>query len=338
MVASFCPALGLTLQSAGGGLFSAVWHPPSPTSAKEYLLSLITDVSAADGAVYGARDNLGQSMDTAKVIQAPEGDYLAVYHTLVDADNQFHSSIGTSKDLRTFTWAAGFGAGSSQPTIFAVHGGSAGYVVAWEQEPANHIAVRYFPDRHHLLAGNATRAFDAPRTLSRCAEGTPNIYAVQMNPDIDHSIIDIGGHYYRNCNVDRQQRGTLTNFTTWVTEPQPELDGTIEAWGVEGNIGGRDPLLAFATEKGGESRFQLIEGQFTFGDFGSWRIYLHDLSTGTAVRVDIATAKGSTAFANPSISRIISPQGREAIVVGLFLPSEGAAAVEAGQLIYYREY
>ncbi|KAJ6493268.1 hypothetical protein C8R45DRAFT_184913 [Mycena sanguinolenta] len=315
----FCLALGFTLH------------------AKDYLLSLISDVTAADAAIYDAKDNLGHSMDTAKIIQAPEGDYLAVYHTLLDADHQFHSSVATSKDLRTFTWAAGFGAGTSQPTIFAVDGGSAGYVVAWEQEPTNHIAVRYFPDRHHLLEGNATRAFNAPQTLSRCAEGTPSIHSIELRPDIDHNVIHIGGHYFRDCRVDRQQRGTLTNFTTWVTEPQPELDAALEAWGVAGNIGGRDPLLAFSAKED-ESRFQLMEGQSTFGDFGSWRVYLHDSSTSTAVRVDIGTAKGSTAFANPSISRIISPQGREAIVVGLFIPSEGAAEGEAGQLIYYREY
>ncbi|KAF7350652.1 hypothetical protein MSAN_01625600 [Mycena sanguinolenta] len=330
----FCLALGYTLQSAVCGLLSPFHYPMSPASAKEHLLSLISDVNAADAAIYDAKDSLGHSMDTIKIIQAPEGDYLAVYHTLLDA--QFHSSVATSNDLRTFTWAAGFGAGTSQPTIFAVDGGSAGYVVAWEQEPANHIAVRYFPDRHHLLTGNATRAFNAPQTLSRCAEGTPSIHAVELHPDIDQSVIHIGGHYFRDCRVDRQQRGTLTNFTTWVADPRPDLDAAIEAWGVAGNIGGRDPLLTSVED--GETRFQLMEGQHTFGDFGSWRVYLHDSSTRTAERVDIATAKGSTAFANPSISRIISPQGREAIVVGLFIPSEGAAEGEAGQLIYYREY
>ncbi|KAJ7849214.1 hypothetical protein B0H14DRAFT_2765747 [Mycena olivaceomarginata] len=306
------------------------------SSAKDQLLSLITEVTAANGAVYGARDSLGQSMDTAKIIQTPEGDYLALYHTLLPADNQFHASIATSTDLRTFSWAAGFGAGTSQPTIFAVDDGRAGYVVAWEQEPANHIAVRYFPDRAHLLAANATRAFDVPQTLSPCAEGTPSIYAVELRPDIDHSFIDIGGHYFRDCKVDRQQRGTLTDFTRWVTEPKPDVDAAIKTWGVTGNIGDRDPLLGFGVDEGERFRFQLIEGQFTFDDFGSWRTYLYDFSTGAAVRVNVITAGGSTAFANPSISRVTSPQGEEAIVVGLFLPSEGAAPGEAGQLIYYR--
>ena len=54
-----------------------------------------------------------------------------------------------------------------------------------------------------------------PRSLSACNEGTPNIYSVSLTPDIDHSIIDVGFHYQRNCDLDRQARGRLTNFTSW---------------------------------------------------------------------------------------------------------------------------
>ncbi|KAJ6553058.1 hypothetical protein B0H19DRAFT_1155549 [Mycena capillaripes] len=204
--------------------------------------------------------------------------------------------------------------------------------MAWEQDPDNHVAVRYFPDRKHLLAATPTRSFDAPMPLSTCAEGTPNIYSVKLSPDIDHSVIDIGGHYYRNCEVDRQQRGTLTNFNRWATAPRPDVDNAVLFWGVQGNIGDRDPVVFDGFT------FQLMEGMFTEGDFGSFRAFLYDFATGNADRVNVTTKGGSTAFANPSISRIVSPQGKNAIVVGLFLPSEGAASGEAGQLIFYREF
>ncbi|KAJ7660121.1 hypothetical protein DFH06DRAFT_1401424 [Mycena polygramma] len=246
------------------------------------------------------------------------------------ADGRFHSSMATSTDLVTFRWIADFGAGSSQPTVFSVGDGS--YVMAWEQDPANHIAVRYFPDRQHLLSAVPTRSFDAPMTLSSCAEGTPSIYSVTLSPDIDHSSIDIGGHYYRDCTVDRQQRGNLTNFAHWVTAPQPAVDSALLHWGVRGNIGDRDPVVF------NKFTFQLMEGMFVEGDFGSWRTFLYDFATGNADRVNFKTKGGSVAFANPSISRVVSPRGRNAIVVGLFLPSEGAAVGEAGQLIYYHEY
>jgi hypothetical protein len=57
-------------------------------------------------------------MDTAKIIQPPEGDYLAVYHTLRD-DGRFHSAIATSTDLLQFTFSADFGAGSRYGCIIA---------------------------------------------------------------------------------------------------------------------------------------------------------------------------------------------------------------------------
>ncbi|KAJ7681049.1 hypothetical protein DFH06DRAFT_1164914 [Mycena polygramma] len=327
-------SLGLTL--AWWWRLSSAVPPRAPSSSPDnsdstraQLLHLILDVNAAQSAVYAAKDDQGHTMDTAKIIQAPEGDYFAVYHTM-RADGRFHSCIATSTDLASFRFIADFGAGSSQPTIFSVGDGS--YVVAWEQDPANHIAVRYFPDRMHLLAATPTRAFDTPMTLSACAEGTPSIHSVTLSPDIDHSSIDIGGHYYRDCAVDRQQRGILTNFTHWVTTPLPEVDNALLHWGVRGNIGGRDPIVF------DQFTFQLMEGAYAHGDFGSFRTFLYDFTTGNAERVNVTTKAGSTAFANPSISRVLSPRGRNALVVGLFLPNEGAAMEEAGQLIYYREY
>ncbi|KAJ6549560.1 hypothetical protein DFH09DRAFT_1169030 [Mycena vulgaris] len=294
----------------------------SSDSTRAHLLSLIVDVNAADGLVYSAKDNQGRTMDTVKIIQAPEGDYLAVYHTLRD-DGRFHSAIATSTDLLHFTFSADFGAGSSQPTLFFV--GSGSYVMAWEQDPNNHIAVRYFANRASLLAANPTRSFDTPMTLSACAEGTPNIYSVKLNPDIDHSLIDISGHHFR----DRQQRGNLANFNHWLTSPRPDVDNAVLFWGVHGNIGDRD---AFAFDG-----FQ-FQGQGTFGDFGSFRTFLYDFSTGNADQVSVTTARGSTVLANPSISTIKSPDGQNTVDVGMFLPSEGAATGEAGPLIYYRTF
>ncbi|MFD9281673.1 hypothetical protein ACFWD7_31020, partial [Streptomyces mirabilis] len=46
---------------------------------------------------------------------------------------------------------------------------TSGYVLAYEKDPDNHIAVRDRADPAALLPGNAAEAFDAPRTLSRCA-------------------------------------------------------------------------------------------------------------------------------------------------------------------------
>jgi hypothetical protein len=304
---------------------AATLAPPSDGPRAE-LRGIVEDVTKANGRRYGVRDSAGRNMDTAKIIKDPAGGYLAVYHTMFNDGP--HVGLATSTDLLNWTFRVELGSHASQPTIAVASDG--GFVVAWEQEPNNHLAFRYFRNRGDLLAGQPTRSFDAPRSLSRCAEGTPNIYSVTLSPDIDHSTIDVGGHYYQNCDRDRQQRGTLTNFRSWRTSAQDRFDNALLYWHVGGNIGDRDalPFRSF--------RYGLIEGQYTKGDFGSWRCFVYDYQTGNADPLTIRTDQGSTAFANPAATVLTGPDGRDAIVISIFLPSEGARAGEGGQLIYYR--
>ncbi len=299
--------------------------PPSD-GPRAALRSLVENVTSATGRRYGTQDSDGQSMDTAKIIADPAGGYLAVYHTY--SSGEPHVTVATSADLINWTRRANLGARTSQPTIAAVSDG--GFVVAWEQEPSNHLAFRYYRDRGALLGGVAARSFDAPRTLSQCAEGTPNIYSVTLSPDIDHSSIDVGAHYYANCDRDRQQRGRLTNFHSWQASKQDLFDNALLYWNVAGNIGDRDAFWF------GGFQYGLIEGQYTGGDFGSWRTFVYDYQTGNADRLSIHTDRGSTAFANPSATILTGPNGQPTIVVSVFIPGEGAAPGEGGQLIYYR--
>jgi hypothetical protein len=309
---------------------------PSDPARAEFR-GLLENVSGATGKRYNTRDDAGHVMDTVKIIQDTTGSYLAVSHHLAP-DGHFRVNLATSTDLLTWHWErelAGSNTGpASQPTIAQASNG--GFVLAWEQEKAgggdNHLAFRYFANRADLLAGRTSRSFDAPRRLSTCAEGTPNIYKITLSPDIDHSTIDLGGHYWWNCDRDRQQRGTLTNFSSWTTSAQPNFDNALLHWGVGGNIGDRDQV-AFRTFS-----FGLIEGQFTKGDFGSWRTFVHDYQTGNADQTTIRTDGGSTAFANPTVSALRAPNGAPALVFTLFIPSEGAAPGESGELVYYQTY
>jgi len=213
-----CSALLLTTLSAP----AAADAPPSDPARAE-LRSIVENVSGATGKRYAVHDDAGHVMDTVKIIQDATGGYLAVSHHLA-ADGHFRVNLATSTDLLNWHWVrelAGSNTGpASQPTIAQASNG--GFVMAWEQEQPgggnNHLAFRYFASRTDLLAGQVTRSFDAPRQLSSCAEGTPNIYEITLSPDIDHSTIDIGGHYWWNCDRDRQQRGQLTNFNSWSTE------------------------------------------------------------------------------------------------------------------------
>ncbi len=153
-----------------------------------------------------------------------------------------------------------------------------------------------------------------------------------LSPNIDNSVIDVGGHYYWKCDRDRQQRGRLTNFRSWSTSAQGNLDNALLHWGVGGNIGDRDA----ANYKG--YTYGLMEGQYTKNNFGSWRAFIFDYQTGNAEPLNMRTDGGSTAFANPSFTALTAPNGQRALAVSMFIPSEGAAPGEAGQLVYYRTY
>ncbi|GAA4629320.1 hypothetical protein GCM10023196_049590 [Actinoallomurus vinaceus] len=309
--------------------------PSDPTRAQ--LRTIVENVTQADGKRYALHDDAGHTMDTVKVIQDNTGGYLAVSHFMF-TDGHFRVNLATSSDLLTWHWVrelAGSNTGpASQPTIAQASNG--GFVLAWEQENPgggnNHLAFRYFASRTDLLAGKVSRSYDAPRQLSSCAEGTPNLYSIKLSPDIDHSTIDVGGHYWWNCDRDRQQRGTLTNFGSWTTSAQPNFDNALLYWGVGGNIGDRDQTVFLGYS------FGLIEGQYTKGDFGSWRVFLYDYQTGNADRTTIQTDGGSTAFANPTLTALKTPSGQRAMLVTLFVPSEGAAPGESGELLYYKTY
>jgi hypothetical protein len=302
------------------------------------LIGLIGDVPAATSR-YNIRDDLGKTMDTIKVIENPAGGYLAVYH--IGTGQRYEVHLATSTDLVNWRHAVLLDAPASQPTIATTPGG--GFLLATEAGgdglPA-WLRFSYFPDVARLLAADAERVFDAPHTLTprrRLAEGTPNIYQVTFDPDVEHSTIIAGFHYWRakglrrRGDVDRQARGTLTNFQNWTTQREPHLDTAVEAFGVAGNIGGRE-LLRWRGQP-----YTLIEGQFVKDSWESWRIYLYDPQTGAAYPVPIRTHGGSVSFANPTLTMLTAPSGAPAVLVTLYLFRPGAAAGEDGPLLYYRE-
>ncbi|NBE51417.1 hypothetical protein GUY60_08250 [Streptomyces sp. YC537] len=286
------------------------------------LAALTEDVTDADGRVYDARDDSGRTMDAADIRQAPDGGYLAVYHSLLD-DGRFHAAVATSADLRHWTRRHDFGPGTHQPSLAADPSG--GWVLAYERDPANHIAVRKYADLDALLGGDPARSFDAPRTLSRCAEGTPSITAVHGD------TVELTGHYRADCDTDRQLRATLRDFRHWHAEPDTRLDTAVAAWGNQGNIGDRAPLRLDGRE------LVLIEGQQRRDDFAGWRTYVYDPRRGLAAPLGLRTEGGSTAFANPSASLLTAPDGAPAVLLSVFVPREGAAPGEAGQLLFWRK-
>lgn len=298
------------------------------------LRTVLGDVVASTGHRYDAKDSAGHPMDTVKIISNPDGGYLGVYHSGDEVHLAGSTNLLDWQFLRTLDGAA------TQPTITALPTGAFLTAVEYNNQAGSggRVRVRHYPTLIALLAGDFDRNTTLRRTLSRCHEGTPTIESVQLLPDIDHSRIELNFHYHRDCDVDRQAHGVLTDFTDFTAGPDTAADDRLIAAAavaghrVNGNIGDRDSAVVDGV------RYSLYEVQYVKGDFGSWRIYLHDGTTGVAEYLPVCTHGGSTALANPTITVVTSPDGRPAIVVTLFVPTEGAAPGEAGQLIYFRQY
>ena len=99
--------------------------------------------------------------------------------------------------------------------------------------------------------------------------------------------------------------------------------------GVAGHIGDRDSISFRGHD------LMLIEGETIPGDWSSWRMFLYDDETRSAELLRFRTHAGSAAFSNPTISKI-EIGGREAILVTLYLFTEGARGEEDQELLFYR--
>lgn len=314
------------------------------TSDVPTLLETVDPLRSA----FQLQDSLTHSMDTLKVVPDPtvSGRYLGVYHWFEDPD--FSVGVATSTDLVTWTHQRTLTTSGSQPylafdpndaPILAFESTSAGWGGEWDEDDwgdtaaSNHLSFRYWTTVAGMLGVTAPAAsFDAPQDLSAFAEGTPNIRSVTYaspSSTIDNgSTIVVGHHYFEDGITDREALGTLTNFDTWNTGIRADVDAALTAAGGPGKHGDRDRFYS------GNVPYEVFEATtnevFSFAD---WRCFLWDGST--ALQLAIGTPGGSTAFANPTVTVMDDPTGDPSLVVTQFIPSEGAAALEGGELIYW---
>jgi acid phosphatase type 7 len=301
----------------------------APAEAVTPLRTIVEDVPGSAGYRYGTRDNMGNSMDTLKIVKAAWGGYLGVYHTF--AGGQYTAKVATSVDLLTWRFEANLASRASRPTIYRLSGGAA--VIAYESDlgcagAGTCLTVRYYSTESALLNGAASRTVVLPRHFSSCAEGTPSISSAAA----DLSTVSIGFHYARDCRTDRQARGTLRNFdpVTWDPSTAASLDNAILSQGAsaDGDIADRDGTFY-------DGSFQrLHEGQVASLAELSGRNFL--LVGSSSARLSVITHGGSRGFANPTFTPLRLPSGQQGIVVTQFLPASEAAAGEAGELVYFR--
>lgn len=220
-----------------------------------------------------------------------------------------------------------------QPTIASLAGG--GYLVAYEQREDNghsHLEFRVYPSIKALFAGTFSGQFDAPRTLSSVAEGTPSIFSITTKHDsIAHSTIEVGFHYFDTAlGVDRNARGVLTDFVHWSASISP-IDTSFHPEPT-GGTGARDSFSFDGYP------FTIIEAWSVLGNWSTWRVYLYDADAKTITELPIHTALGSISVGTPHVTVLTDPDHRRALAVSFYLFTPGAVGREAGPLVYYREF
>jgi hypothetical protein len=363
------------LSALVAALFAPLAHAgPSRTQrslAREGLASIVERVDRTTAYRYRATDDRGALLDGLKVLQV-DGTNLGVYHAR-SSDGRFNVYLATSDDLIAWKRRTTIDAGASQPTIALLPSG--GIVVAYEKvslielgplssitdaletivgpilnRPEDRIRIRfrYYRTIDALLHSQFAREFTAPRRLSPTAEGTPNITKATLKRGlISRSRIEVGMHYFADldgngtADADRQATAVLTGFSRWQARPAPELDDALMrapfvhpgfTQAPRGNIGDRDQIIFDGV------RLDLQEAQYVAGDYSSWRPFLIDPRGGPPRPLDIVTRAGSKSFGNPTATALKAPDGRDAVLVTVYVFSEGAGSGdEIGPLIYYRD-
>ena len=314
-------AVGMWLALAGGADAAVTYR------------DALEQVTRADGYRYTLRDDRGRSMDTLKILRRGDKGYLGVYHAL--AGGRFEVHVATSRDLVNWRHRARLSVNASQPTVARRPGG--GYLVAYEKDSGcrggnNCLGFRRYDNERRLLHGRPRGGERLiARTFSKCAEGTPNFYRVTRRS------FDLGFHYFRDCRVDRQARGTYRLATgTWKPRRRPSLDSRLLAAGAhpDGNLGDRD---ATYFPPAGATR-GIHEGMTEprGAGFRSWRCFAEE--SGVVTLLHVRTHGGSTACANPTVTNATLPDGRRGLIVTYFVPVEGAGRNEAGTLVFWRAY
>ena len=315
--------------------------PDPPKNVRDELADYVSDIPGATGFQYNVRDDRGVAMTGLKVSPSPQGGYLGVYQRVVGGST--HVELATSTDLSRWTFVRDLATNGGNPTLVLLRLPTGdGFVLAYQKSSgctgtgttaSGCLRIALYPDLAALLGGSPTRAFDPPRTLSNCAEGTPAVTSGRTDAQ-GKLILNLSFHYHRNCSVMRQATGKLVDFTTWSAQPDTTVNSLFESATptVGGHVRDRD-LRSFR----GLS-FGLHEAQLTLADPSSWRAWLYDPLKAALSKLDVRTHAGSTSLNFPTISNVGNPDGSGRLIVTFNLNAQGAAPGEGGEVLFYRDY
>lgn len=199
---------------------------------------------------------------------------------------------------------------------------------------------------------NSTDEVHLPRTLGPVCEGTPSFEDVQFSGSLATSKITLRFHYYQDSVHDQQAIGVfegskyvndesqlqgydgmssikiqdskLTDVSfIWSTKAEWEANKAIQKLGFKGNIGSRNKFTWNHTD------YHLLESQKCIGCWDKWHILLVDSNMMPIVVLPITTPGHSKSFANPNIFQM-----PDKYLITYFMPSQGNAPKEVGDLIY----
>lgn len=290
----------------------------------ERLIGALTDVEHSLAHRYQAKDDKGRSLDCLNPCQGQSGNLLGVYHYM--DEGVFRLALGESDDGLHWRRVRLLDSRASQGQLYPLADGQ--FLLASEKDAPNSCWIRLteYADLTALRSGEPSRSIDLERSLAPTAEGTPMVDRIGREEGRD--VIDLRMHYYRQAQVDRLARGQLVDFEQWTATPDDALNQQFSKLDAHGNFGSRD-LLQWS---GGEHSLQEI--QLRPRDWAAWRVWLCERDGQPIRRLDFRTHGGSRSFANPHAERVKFDGQEPAILVTLFLPSEGAAPGEAGELLY----
>jgi hypothetical protein len=311
---------------------------------------------------HGLHDTAGNTMDTAKVIQASPGSYLSVYATGTVI------KLATSTDLVNWHYAADLDTSATQPYIAAGPNGS--YLLADEKYDANavtsgssHLYFIHYRNLRALLARKPDWFATPPpnpstrgdRFYSRCNEGTPDIRGISPVAQRGYVVVKFGFHYNSHCGApgpDREAQGTfqitaiapVTGRATasWSAFKDATRDNAVASGGYTGSRGGRDDITWH------NWRFSIQEAQCgrritadcpagTAGHpYKAWRYVLYDYTDQKAYPVrlpaSVETVNGAAAMChgNPKISAVSNPDGTPVLIVTGFIFGPPGGCVPSG--------
>jgi len=320
---------GAVAGALGGWLTAALEEVPCPDSGR---------------VVYDARDNLDAPMDALDPIDDPAGGYLGVYHVpgrpLARGQLNYEVVLAHSDDLIDWTRVRVLDpVGASMPTLAAIPG-TPGYLLAYEKSTGkvDYIRLVYYSSLATLLKGQVDATVGLPLRFSSLANGTPSFVSIDWAGGLDHSVIQLAFHYEAPTSrgltgPDREATGTLYGFRRWQARRDTATDAALVKLGLAGSHGDRRQFSFDGTQ------WRVYEAQLQLGNFATWHLLLYDVATRQFEPLELALADGhfGTSFGNPIATVLRSPTGRgQVLAVTVFVFGSGAAAREAGELVYYQ--